>query len=192
MLSFQEFLNKYNGQSGVGNTAINKGQCVGLASVWQDNLGVPHEWGDAKDFLNNADKNYFDVILNTPTGVPQKGDIVVWGEKYNGTFGHIAIATGSGDTNSLEVFEQNNPLGSNCHLGRHNYNNVLGWLRLKAQPPAGGGLPPNYADIIRKASNWDEVEKMGYFTIAALKQALNKDELNQLKEKLRKIHDLSS
>lgn len=55
--------------------------------------------------------------------------------------------------------------------------------------PPNGGLPPNYADIIRKASNWDEVEKMGYFSVAALKQALDKPPVQDpvLKDKLAKI-----
>lgn len=117
--------------NGVGNTPENKGQCVGLISVWMDILGVAHEWGDAKDLLNNADKNVFDVILNTPDGVPQVGDVIVWRGAFNGGAGHTGVATGTGDTKTFEVFEQNDPLGSNCHLKTYKYSFVDGWLHFK-------------------------------------------------------------
>lgn len=128
---FKAFLNQYNGMNGVGNTPENKGQCVGLISVWMDILGVAHEWGDAKDLLNNADKNVFDVILNTPDGVPQVGDVIVWRGAFNGGAGHTGVATGTGDTKTFEVFEQNDPLGSNCHLKTYKYSFVDGWLHFK-------------------------------------------------------------
>lgn len=41
------------------------------------------------------------------------------------------------------------------------------------QQPATDGLPANYADIIRKSSSWDEVEKLGFSSIGALKQRLD-------------------
>lgn len=132
MLTFQEFLNKYNGQMKVGNTPENTGECVGLVSVWIDNLGLPHVWGHARDLINNCDKSKYEVEYNTPTGVPKKGDIIVWSSAMGGGYGHTAISTGSGDTVKFEVFEQNNPTGSNCHLRTYpNYNNVIGWFRGK-------------------------------------------------------------
>ena len=36
------------------------------------------------------------------------------------------------------------------------------------------GLPANYAEIIGKATNWDEVNKLGYHSIAALKLDIDK------------------
>jgi len=159
MLTFQEFLNKYNGQIKIGNTLENKGECVGLVSVWQDNLGIPHEYGNAMDFLNNADKKYFDIISNTPTAIPVKGDIIVWSKKYNNTFGHVGIATGTGNLNTFEAFIQNDPLNSNCHLKTYNYINVLGWLRFKPQEPMATITQKELNSIIEaRNSNWDNFQ----------------------------------
>lgn len=131
-MTFQEFLERYNGQTKVGNTPENTGECVGLVAVWIDALGLPHVWGHAKDLIANCDKNSFEVEYNTPTGVPKKGDIIVWSSAMGGGFGHTAISTGTGNVNTFEVFEQNNPTGSNCHLRTYpNYNNVIGWFRPK-------------------------------------------------------------
>lgn len=132
-MTFQEFLNKFNGQSNVGNTPENKGECVGLVSVWVDNLGYDHIWGHAKDLVNNYNPNQFDFILNTPEAMPEQGDIICWNSTMGGGYGHTAIATGGQTTlTTFEVFEQNNPTGSNCHLKTYpNYNNVIGWLRPK-------------------------------------------------------------
>ncbi len=128
-MTFQEFLNQYNGQPSVGNTTENKGQCVGLVAVWVDILGLPHIWGNACDLFANADEKFFEKILNTPDAIPQAGDIVIWSSKFNGTVGHTGLATGTGNTNTFECFEQNDPLGSGCHLKTYNYNGVIGWLR---------------------------------------------------------------
>lgn len=130
MLSLSDFINKYTGVI-TGNTPENTGQCVGLVSVWMDNLGIPHEYGNAKDLLTNADLNYFDVIANTPDDFPLPSDIIVWNENMGRGFGHTAICV-TADKNSFTCFEQNNPDGSTPHIGTHDYTNVLGWLHLKA------------------------------------------------------------
>ena len=140
MLTFQQFLEKFNGQQNVGNTTKNKGECVGLAAIWVDNLGLDHIWGNAKDLINNYNPNQFEFILNTPDAVPKTGDIICWNFKMGGGFGHTAISTGTGNITTFEVFEQNNPTestGNNCHLRTYsNYNNVIGWLHPKAPPIA--------------------------------------------------------
>jgi len=134
-MTFQEFLNRYNGQMNVGNTPENKGQCVGLIQVWLANLLLPHVWGHAKDLLANADKNVYEVIYNTPIGVPKQGDTICWNSNMGAGFGHTAIVV-KADVNTFEVFEQNNPIGSNCHLRTFlNYNNVQGWMRKKEVAP---------------------------------------------------------
>src|SRR3990167_3240452 len=128
-MTFQSFLTTYNGQKNVGNTTENKGECVGLSSVWIEELGLPHVWGHAMDLFKNADEKFFEKILNTPDAIPQAGDIVIWGKAFNGTFGHTGIATGTGDLITFECFEQNDPLGSSCHLKKYKYDFVTGWLR---------------------------------------------------------------
>lgn len=130
-MTLPDFIAKYNGQGNVGNTAENKGQCVGLVMVWLvDTLGNPHIWGHAKDLMANADRNAYEVITNTPDGVPQAGDVICWNGRMGGGYGHTAIVT-KADVNTFEVFEQNtNPL--TCHLHTYpSYSNVQGWIRSK-------------------------------------------------------------
>jgi len=96
--------------------------------------------------------DYFDKIANTPTGVPQKGDVVVWKGALSGSngYGHIAIATGKGDTNSFEAFGQNWG-GKHGHHVTYKYTNVYGWLRPKniddpESPPPPPVTPPPTVD----------------------------------------------
>ena len=69
----------------------------------------------------------FEQVPNTPTGVPQEGNILLW---TNAPYGHVAIFV-EGDTNSFRSFDQNFPTGSPCHIQNHTYANVAGWLRFK-------------------------------------------------------------
>lgn len=140
-MTIDQFIAKYSGQKNVGNTPDNKGECVGLVMVWLKDQGAPHVWGHAKDLLVNADRNAYQVIPNTPDAVPRAGDVIVWKQGFNATFGHTAVATGKATINTLEVFEQNNPLGSACRVHTYkNYAYIDGWLRPKsaviAQPTA--------------------------------------------------------
>lgn len=122
-------------------------QCVDWVQVWHRNLGgtIPFS-GDAKDIINQPG-NLYTKILNTPTGVPVKGDIIVWDGSYNGGPGHVGVATGKADINTFEVFEQNDPTGSKVHLKTYsNYNHVTGWLHPKIMP-----TPPANSDKLINA-----------------------------------------
>lgn len=137
-------------------------QCFEEAVKFTDLLGVPHVAGNPSPFpYPNAyqiytdfgafQAKYFDRIPNTPDYVPKKGDTVVWAGSLNGGIGHVATATGKGDTNSFEAFSQNWPLGSNAHLMNFSYNHVLGALRYKVS----GATPsmdrrPYWFDLINK------------------------------------------
>jgi hypothetical protein len=124
-MTFTEFMEKWNGQylevAGSSNALY---QCVDLANAYlRDVLNHPIiEWTNAIDFPSKLPD--FTYILNTPDGVPQEGDLVIWG----GTYGHIAIFI-EGDTNSFRSFDQNYPSGTPCHVQGHTYSNVIGWLR---------------------------------------------------------------
>lgn len=134
---FKKFLDKYNGQSNVGNTPENMGQCVGLVEVWNDEfLKFQHEWGNAVDLLKNADTSLFDVIFNDPkdySQFPLCGDILVFDSSWGNGFGHTGVideATGK----DFILFEQNNPEGNPCELiGHPDYVGVLGWLHPKGE-----------------------------------------------------------
>jgi hypothetical protein len=128
-MTFEEFLLKWNGEfcEIAGPTAIN--QCVDLANAYiRDVLGLPIiEWTNAKDFPSKADTSKYDYILNTATNFPKEGDIIIW---RWGTAGHIAIVI-EANVDKFNCFEQNNPIGTNCHVGKHTYSGVLGWLHPK-------------------------------------------------------------
>jgi surface antigen len=137
-MTLDEFFAKYDGQF-VDYDAVSGPQCVDVIKQYKDEvLGLPAPaLGNAKDYWNNESSD-FERIQNSSTAVPQKGDIVIWGTGI-GPYGHIAIATGTGDTSSFESFDQNFPLNSPCRFVKHNYNSVIGWLR-PPNIPTGGSM----------------------------------------------------
>lgn len=123
-----KFMPLWQGKLAVGDTSLNKGQCVGLVMEWVDALGLPHIWGNAADLLANADPTHYRKVANAPTNFPLPGDIVVWGRTWGNGDGHTAIAV-TGAVMSFSAFEQNDPDGSTPHLKVYTYDGVLGWIR---------------------------------------------------------------
>lgn len=121
------FIKHYVGQQGVGDTPINRGQCVGLVEQWIDANGLPHVWGNAKDLLAYAPLASYKVVRNTPTNYPEPGDIVCWGDTWGGGYGHTGICV-TAVVMEMTVFEQNDPEGSSPHIKVYSYSGVLGWL----------------------------------------------------------------
>lgn len=136
-MSIQEFINKYNGQYIASRGGIT-GQCVSLVQRFAEENGVGgtpvFPVPAAKDMVNIR-LDAFDWIGNTPSNVPQPGDIIVFGTAV-GPYGHTSVFE-HGDSNSFVSFDQNWPGGSAAHRQDHNYNGVLGWLRLKGQDNMG-------------------------------------------------------
>jgi len=105
-------------------------QCVDLVQYWSQAIGGPRFTGNYAKDLYKQTANFYTWIDKIGAAVPQKGDIVVWSGTYNGGPGHVGIATGNGTKTFFEVFEQNDPTGSNSHLKTYStYTSVLGWLR---------------------------------------------------------------
>ena len=154
-MTLQEFVNKYNNQSNIGNTPDNKGECVGLVMVWVSSIGSAHVWGHAKDLFTNAGVGY-EKIKNADDLFVQGGDIVVWNSNMGGGYGHTAVATGKNNGDAFEVLEQNNPTGAGVRLHTYsNYANVIGWLRpLTVQQPTMDQRP-YWFDLINKVI-WDK------------------------------------
>lgn len=132
-MNYQEFINTYNGK-GFDYDGASGIQCIDLVKMYLDKVfGIkPGAWGNAKDYYENFNnlplKNYFTRIANTPSFIPQKGDIVVWGAGLGNTYGHIAIATGEGNTSQFYSYDLN--WGSKVvHKVQHNYKGFLGVLR---------------------------------------------------------------
>jgi len=122
----KDFINQFNNKS-LDYDGVYGGQCVDLAKKWLSVLGysVTGAWGNAIDWDKHGSMTDLEWIANTPTGVPQEGDLIVWGMK---PYGHIAVFI-EGNTNRFTSFDQNYPVGSVCHVQEHNYSNVKGWLR---------------------------------------------------------------
>jgi hypothetical protein len=131
-MNFDEFISKWTNKP-IDFDGIYPNQCMDLA----------HQY--AYEVLNITDKsvlsapsayqvytqfkwpNYFTKIQNTPTGVPIKGDILIFGQSI-GPFGHICVVV-EGEMNSFKSFDANWPVGTLPHIQTHSYNGVLGWLR---------------------------------------------------------------
>ena len=106
-------------------------QCVDLYRYYlRDVLSVPQTppVKGANQIFDNAPAATFLKIVNTPNGVPIKGDIMIWNTNAGGGYGHVGIVR-TANVNSFTSFDQNWPTGSVCKKVLHNYNNVRGWLR---------------------------------------------------------------
>jgi len=107
-------------------------QCMDLYADYQRNYlkvtvkGAPA----AKDTWNSYNTSAFTKIANTPSFVPKRGDVAVWNM---GTYGHIAICTGEGNTNYFVSLDQNwdSPWDGSkpSRYVSHNYTSFLGVLR---------------------------------------------------------------
>lgn len=142
-MTFNNFVNLFLGKA----TDFDKGegiQCVDLAKMFiYYVLGItPKAIGNAEAYWRKynsepyLNKN-FDKIPNTPTFIPQKGDIVVWGNR--GKNGHIAIANGQGTIKYFYSYDQNWGGSKKMKLVKHNYKGgFTGVLRPKDQSKTNG------------------------------------------------------
>lgn len=130
-MTFDEFIKKYTNVA-VDFDGYYGTQCMDLMHQYvYDVLNIKDKTVLAAQYAKLVWEQFkwgelFDIIPNTLYGVPVRGDIIVWGGEY----GHIAIFV-EGDVNSFSSFDANYPLGTLPHIQYHNYDNVLGWLRLK-------------------------------------------------------------
>ena len=156
-MNLQEFIEVLDGNwvEVAGVTA--KDQCVDLANSYlRSVLKQPIiEWTNAIDFPSKVDKSKFTWVKNTPTGVPEEGDIVIWGGT---SYGHIAIFL-EGNENNFTSFDQNWPTGSGCHGQYHDYTNVLGWLHFTGE--VGTDLQSELTTCVNaRNSHWDWLQQI--------------------------------
>jgi len=118
-------------------------QCVDLMHQFaRDVLGVDGDIarGNAYSIFANTNSSRLRKVVNTPTAVPTKGDIIFWKPApANGNAGHVAIFV-SGDANRFTSFDQNYCSNSGSGVGdcaprlvAHTYDGVAGWLTTSAQ-----------------------------------------------------------
>jgi len=132
-VNLPEFVKKYDGQP-IDYDKNYGPQCQDLYRQYcKEVLCVPQSTpvkdGGAIDVWNVYLKDYFTAIKNTPSGIPNSGDIMIWG-KGVGKYGHIAVFL-FGDVRNFYSFDQNWPVGSKCHIQFHDYSALIGWLRKK-------------------------------------------------------------
>jgi len=147
-MTLSQFISKYNNQ-GVDVDGAYGYQCMDLMHRYIIDclgLGVGVLAAPTAYQAYLAGDAHFDKIPNSPTGVPQPGDIVFWNTTV-GSAGHVAIFI-SGDASQFTSFDQNWPVNSYAHSQHHTYNGVAGWLRMKgATNNQGGNMDPNSARI---------------------------------------------
>lgn len=147
---------KYNGKQvdRDGYPPAQPYQCHDWAAQYSAEIGGPGfiptpVTGGARDAYEQwgrpemaAVRAFYDRIPNTPEFVPRKGDVPVWGPRNNNPYGHIAVATGEGDTNWFNSYDQNwnTP---RVTLVRHDYSGLLGVLRPKNLTSNVGEPPMN-------------------------------------------------
>lgn len=127
-MTLQEFINKYNGHKVDvdGFPASNPYQCMDLYRKY-----VEEVWGRQQTPTVQGAFQVFDSIgqgyERFTTGHIMPGDVMTWTENYAPN-GHIGIVVSSNAT-TMQVFEQNNPVGSSCGIHTRNYGNIKGWFR---------------------------------------------------------------
>jgi len=129
-MTLQEFIQKYTNQFVEYHSydPAAKNQCVDLANQWLvEGLGLEAIIGtNAIDFPSKAVARGMDWIPNTPDGIPEPGDLIV----YEGTIGHIDIALEGCTKDKVVAFSQNYPTGSPCvvRTGTYLRPKAVGWL----------------------------------------------------------------
>lgn len=134
-MTYADFIKKYNGKRTDYDGAYGT-QCVDLAKLYIDKvLGVkPENIGNAHAYYDNFDKTYlkkyFKKIAYKKGVKVKKGDLVVWGKKYNGKSenGHIAIATGTMGDDYIITYDQNWD-GKEMKKVKHSLTGISGFLR---------------------------------------------------------------
>lgn len=176
-MSFDDFIKKWT-NVGIDTDGVFGFQCMDLMHKYcQEVLGLNDlsilAAPTAKDVYLTFDKvtghDLFTKIDNTPTGVPEKGDIIFWGTGV-GSAGHVAVFV-QGDTDSFRSFDQNFPTNSLPHIQNHpDYNGVLGWLRIKNALPSTDETIPvkktDFENMRTKCDNYDPIAAAGYKTLA--------------------------
>jgi hypothetical protein len=133
MKTLSQFIADNNGKhiEEVDPSAFN--QCKDVAQRYiKEVWGLAYlPFGNAYNMFALAQSDLYDKVINSYFAIPKAGDVIVWGQKL-GQYGHIGIVT-SANLFWFNCFEQNDPLGSVCHVKRYSYYGVIGWFRSKVK-----------------------------------------------------------
>ena len=107
-MTFENWIKSVKKTKGVDVDGAYGKQCMDLYLDYCDRvLGLPHKMGAACAKLvlkNSYAMKQFKRINNYPSFVPQKGDVCIWN---SGTYGHVAICLGQGNTSRFKTIDQN-------------------------------------------------------------------------------------
>ena len=118
-----------------------QGQCVQLIRYCLKTYYHKPQWGaieGAADFWDSYSRDtnlnqHWDKILNTPEFVPKEGDICIWNKNKGGGYGHIAIVFGPNQNVRMLTCLESNWKPLKVSIVTHNYNDVLGFFRIKEE-----------------------------------------------------------
>lgn len=143
LLTHKQYKNKYLGYFKKEN-GIPTSECVWNSKLYAKEVlwvVLGSFWGSAiagwENKRNTFDPKLWDRFINTPTAVPQEGDMVFWGRGY-GKYGHVAPFD-SGNAKALGVISQNSTgkewdvPWDEIMLKTYSYRWVVGWYRLKSK-----------------------------------------------------------
>jgi len=174
-----DFIKKWDGK-GIDFDGAFSTQCVDLYRQYvKEVLGYPQSppVAGAKDIWDAYLPEYFKRIENTPNGVPDKGDIVIFGTTL-GKFGHVSIFV-EGNATKFISFDQNYPSGSLCHLQGHTYSGVIGWLKPIQKNLE---LPTWFATLLQEKGL--SLDREGEFRAFWEKAVKYDDEVRELKQQV--------
>lgn len=169
-MSTEEFIKTYTGKYVERYDSTNPHECVDLFLQYIDDVHnlssiIPVGIAVAYDLWTKDTRltPYVDKIKNTVEAIPQEGDIVIWESSYNGGAGHVGIATGRAGQLTLDVFQQNDPIGSVSSTKRYSYDKIAGWLRIKKSNNNMNDTmeieKKKFEELITKLDNQDKVIK---------------------------------
>ena len=164
-MTLSEFKNKYLGKQveyhSYGAGAYN--QCVDLINQYINDcldsntkdyteiIGT-----NAKDFNTKYDSEDFEWVENTPLGIPQEGDIIVWNGNVGGGAGHVAIFL-TGGVNAFQSLDQNWSIVERVTQENHSYDNIQGWLRPKTSTDNISIPKKDFENLVRKSTEYDKI-----------------------------------
>ena len=180
-MTLQEFIAKYTGK-GIDFDGHYGFQCVDLYRQYiQDVIQCPQSPGvtGAKDIWTTYLPEYFDRVTNTPEGIPQEGDIMIWGDTY-GQYGHVAVVL-SGTLTTFTCFSQNDPIGSLCITKKYSsYKPTLGWLHPKKGTSNEQILKDKISDLETKVATLNEAVASKSLEVNHLRTELEAQERDNL------------
>ena len=134
MITFAQYINKYLGKK-LDWDGFYNGQCVDNYRFYvAEVLGFPQSpgVGGAAEIWDTASPDDYYFIDNKPLAVPEYGDIIIWSRKVGGGYGHVAIFI-EGNISEFISLDQNWPRLDEVTKTKHNYLNIIGWLRPKKE-----------------------------------------------------------